>query len=311
MSSFVEEIYQKLLNSGLSEQELDEQLERKAKEFGGFISKQGILFIIAKEYGINIKSPEIDPMLYEEGENGIDYDEFSIKIADVREGMVSIVLLAKILKLYPSREFIRKDGTMGMVASCIIGDNTGEIKVVMWDEKAIAIKSISFREGEIVRVIADYSKIGKNGKLEVHIGRKGKVILAPKDIDLETVTLLDQVIYSGNGENEHIPSNRFSIKALLKQYSYIKKIYGVLHIEEFKEIIKKDDEKTFLLKIILSDDSGSVRVNIWDMYAVEALKLIEEGKTIILKNVSVKLNSYSNEKELVFTKTSSLQVMDR
>lgn len=289
MSSFIKEIFQKLLDSGISKQDLEKQIEKKAKEFGGFMSKQGILFIIAKEHGVNIQSPNIDPNLYEEIEKGVDYDEYTIKIANVKEGMVSVVLLAKILKIFPSHDFIRKDGTKGIVTSCIVGDDSGEIKVVMWNEKAITMKNDTFKEGEIVRVIADYSKRGRNGNLEVHIGKRGIIILAPEDVDSRITKLLEQVTSSQNDYNKKMLSTRFSIKALIEQYSYIKKISGVIHIEEFKEITKKNGEKTILLKLILSDDSGSIRVNIWDIYAVEALKLIEEGNIIMLSNVSVKL----------------------
>jgi len=52
MSTSIDDLYQKLLESGFSEEELERQVHSKAKEFGGFMSKQGILYIIAKENGI-------------------------------------------------------------------------------------------------------------------------------------------------------------------------------------------------------------------------------------------------------------------
>lgn len=68
MSDSVEELYQKLLDSGFSKAELEKQVQNKAKEFGGFMSEQGILFVIAKEKGIQLRSPDIDQQLYEEFE---------------------------------------------------------------------------------------------------------------------------------------------------------------------------------------------------------------------------------------------------
>jgi len=309
MSSSVEELYQKLLESGFSEQELDRQINKKAKEYGGFMTKQGILFIIAREYGINIKSPEIDPAFYEVVDDGIDYNEFTIKIAKVREGMVSIVLLGKILNIVAPHEFKRKDGSIGVVGSCIIGDSSGEIKVVLWDNKAIGMKSESLKEGEIVRVLADYSILNQKGVLEVHLGRKGKIILTPEDINSQTRNQLEKITYSSSKNDIHKPSNTLLIDSLINKYSYIKKIQGMIHIEEFKEIIKKDGEKTFLLKLILSDESGFVRVNIWGMNAVDTLKLVEETCSVQLRNMAVKRNTFTNEKELCFTRNSSLEVL--
>ena len=79
MSISVDELYQKLLDSGISEAELEIQVKNKESEFGGFMSKQGILFIIAKEKGIYIQSPDINEQIYKEFEEEIDYDEFTIE----------------------------------------------------------------------------------------------------------------------------------------------------------------------------------------------------------------------------------------
>lgn len=304
MSSSIEEIYQKLLEKGFSEKELEKEINKKAKEYGGFMSKQGILFIIAKEYGMNIYSPEIETELYQEVEEDINYDEFTIPISNLKEGMENVVLLGKILKFFPPKEFLRKDNSIGAVSSCIIGDNSGEIKVVMWDEKAAAMNNDSFKEGELVRVFSDYIKTNRDGNLEVHVGKKGKIILAPRDINSKIKKKLEKITYKKKEFNNH-----FSINSLIDKYSFIQKLKGQVHIKEFKEITKNDNEKMFLLKLILSDSSGSVCINIWGMNAIDTLKLIEEGDHIIVKNLSVKFNSYTSEKELSFTKDSTLEVV--
>ena len=82
MSISVEELYQKLIESGISEAELEKRVRNKENEFGGFMSKQGILFIIAKENGIFVQSPEISEQEYEAFEEEIDYDEFTIKLSE-------------------------------------------------------------------------------------------------------------------------------------------------------------------------------------------------------------------------------------
>jgi len=74
MSSDIDEIFQKLIEKGLSEEEIEEQVQKKAQQYGGFMSKQGILFIIAKEHGIKLYSPDIDHEIYRQIEDGIDYN---------------------------------------------------------------------------------------------------------------------------------------------------------------------------------------------------------------------------------------------
>lgn len=69
----------------------------------------------------------------------------------------------------------------------------------------------------------------------------------------------------------------------------------------------KNGEKSFLLKLILSDDTASIKVNIWGMDAVECVKNVSDGVYVKLSNVVIKENKYSNEKELNSTKNSRLQ----
>jgi hypothetical protein len=92
MSASINDLYQKLLESGFSEEELERQVQSKAQEFGGFMSKQGILFIIAKENGINLQSPDVNEQFYKEFEEEIDYDDFTIDTSEVKESMTNIVL---------------------------------------------------------------------------------------------------------------------------------------------------------------------------------------------------------------------------
>lgn len=56
MSDSVEELYQQLLDLGMSEEELEKKVKNKVEEYGGFMSKQGVLFIIP----INV-CPKISP----------------------------------------------------------------------------------------------------------------------------------------------------------------------------------------------------------------------------------------------------------
>jgi len=309
MSISVDELYQKLLESGISEAELVKQVLNKESEFGGFMSKQGILFIIAKENGIYVQSPEISEQLYEEFEEEIDYDEFTIELSEIKEEMKKIVLLGKVLQIYETREFSRKDGTGGKVSSFLFGDISQTVKVVLWGDKADLVKNEYFRVNELIRIIGAYCKKGKNNNLEVHLGKRGKIQLSPEITNKNLRLRLDSIkVKSQNGINFNSKSTS-KIKDLVESFSYIKTIQGQVQIEEFKEINKKSGDKTFLLKLFLNDDSATIRVIIWGMLAIECLKIITDYDTVVISNVAVKKNDYTKEKELVFTKNSTLQIV--
>jgi len=309
MSISVDELYQKLLDSGISEAELDKQVQNKESEFGGFMSKQGILFIIAKENGIYIQSPEISEQLYEEFEEEIDYDEFTVELSELNEEMRNIVLLGKILQIYETREFSRKDGTVGKVSSFLFGDTSQTLKVILWGDKADISKNEYFRVNELIRIIGAYCKKGKDNNLEVHLGKRGKIILSPEITNKNLRLRLNSIKVKSQNRRDFKSKSTSKIKDLLESFKYIKTIQGKVQIEEFKEINKKSGEKTFLLKIFLSDDSTTIRVLIWGMIAVECLKIITDHDTVVISNVAVRENDYTREKELVFTKNSTLQIV--
>ena len=307
MSASIDDLYQKLLESGFSEEELERQVQRKAKEFGGFMSKQGILFIIAKENSIQLQSSDINEQFYKEFEEEIDYDDFTIDISEVKESMTNIVLLGKILKIFETREFTRKDGTPGIVGSFLLGDTSQTIKVILWDDKVDINKNKFFRKNELIRIIGGYCRIGRDNSLEVHLGRKGRIVLSPDNVNKNVEKKLNNLEYDQNQIDTS--QNPFTkIKDLIERYKYIKKVQGLIQIEEFKEVNTKTGEKTFLLKLVLSDESKVIRVVIWGMNAIECLKVLSNGDFVEITNLFVKQNTYTDEKELLFTKNSVLRI---
>ena len=309
MSDSVEELYQKLLDSGFSEAELEKQVKNKAKEFGGFMSEQGILFVIAKENGVQLRSPDIDPRLYEMFEEEFDYDDFTVDISEVKESMSNIVLLGKILEVFQAREFTRKDGSAGAVCSFSLADSTKSVKVVLWDAHAKTAKNEYFRIGELVRVIGGYSKVGNNGEIEVHLGRKGKLVLCPKDLSQRVRDKFKSVSIDQTPEKSYKTIPKESLEKLILHDKFISSVKGQVKIEDFKELELKSGEKSFLLSLLLEIESFAIRVKIWGMEAIECLKLVSDGDSVLITNLAVKENSYASEKELVFTKNSTLRII--
>ena len=304
MSASVDELYQKLLALGLSEEELEKKVKNKVEEYGGFMSKQGILFIIARENGLDVRSPDIDDYIYDELEEEVDYDEFTIDILDLREGMSNIVLLGKILEVKKTREFVRRDESVGKVSSFLLGDPTGTVKVVLWDERVDIVKHEYFKSNQLIRVIGGYSKLGQDEALEVHLGRKGTLILSPeingkKREQFEAITVADF--------EETITNNTLEpLSQVIQQNKYITAVKGTVQIEEFKELELKSGDKSFLLSLFLDVDGFTIRVKAWGMKAVECLRVVTDGDLVSITNLIVKESKYTKEKELVFTKNSSV-----
>jgi len=300
-----EKIFEKLLNLGLSEEDISRQVNEKLTEFQGFMTKQGALYLIGKDNGIDLYSS--DPQIQNEIEELIDYNDFMIPIANIIETMSNIVIAGRITEIFGVKSFNKKDGTPGIVGSFVICDKSECIKLVLWNDQTKIMENESFQKDEIIQIIGGYSKMGTTRNLEVHLSRQGKIVLAPNDIVLPEV---ERVRPSFVADKKGVESpTKHTIEEIYKKEGFIKFVKGIVQIEMFKELTLKSGEKSFLLKLVLSDDTASIKVNIWGMKAVEGMKLLSDGVGVKLTNVVIKENNYSNEKELSFTKSSSLELL--
>jgi ssDNA-binding replication factor A large subunit len=310
MSANAEEWYQTLMKEGMSEEEIERALKQKKSEFRGFMTTDGMLYLIAKEHGIALQGTELDPKVYSAAEEEIDYDEFTIPIREVKVGMGNIVLVGKITRIFGLREFNRNDGSVGMVGSFILQDVNDSIKIVAWDEKVKPLQSEFFKEGALMQVIGGYSKTGRDGNPEVHVGKRGKLMLSPENVNTKTKKQLDSIQVKGSAkQNFRTETNKITVplKTLMDENKFISHVEGMVQVEEFKEVTLKSGENTFLLKLLLTDaHDNSARIIIWGEDAVNSLKIVEEGGAYRFHNLMVKDNSYTGEKELSFTRKSSL-----
>jgi len=303
-----DELYQILLKEGFEDEEIEKAIRKKSREFGGFMTQEGMLFLIAKERGINIRNPDFDPEVYHAVEEEIDYDEFTIHISEVSEDMSNIVLLGKIIQKFKINEFTRNDGSIGMVGSFMLQDESDAIKVVAWDEQVKIIQSEYFHEGVLVRIIKGYSKMGRNEELEIHLGRRGKIMLSPEDVSSTVKKRLEILEPSEKIAKKSEIKNSVPLRISMQNEKFIRVVKGIVNVEEFKEITLKSGQDTFLLKLNITDEEDfSARIILWGDDAINCLKMIEEGEGYSFYDLMVKENSYTGEKELSFTKKSSLR----
>jgi len=237
----------------------------------------------------------------------IDPIDFTIPISNITVGMQNIVITGRITEITSEHKFTRKDSSVGKVASFQIRDESAKMKVVLWDDQINIIKNKYFKEGQIIQVVGGYSKKGFKDPIEVHLSKKGKIVLAPEEAKLPKAEV--QVISRPEKKETPAPRSKSTIQDIYSKEGFIKSVSGTIKIDEFKEIIKKGGDKTFLLKFSLSDKTSSIKVNIWGSRATEILPSIEDGKVVRLPNVTVKENTYSNSKELNFTKSSRLEII--
>ena len=168
----IEEIVQKIKsNTGLSEEIIIKKIDEKVSELSGLVSRDGAAHIVANEFGVQ---------LFKSTESG------NMCIKDILPGLRSVSFLARVARIFPTKEFSTPKRS-GKVASFIVGDETGKMRVVFWDTNFIKmLDDGTIKEGDVVRITNCYVKDGING-VEVHAGNRTKVEVNPNTAEAKRV----------------------------------------------------------------------------------------------------------------------------
>jgi len=122
-----------LVDDLLSREEFERRVEEKIRDCGDLVDElSGAMLVVA------------------------DLGRQHVKIHGLVAKSSLFSFFGKVIEKSEPREFDRTDGEKGLVATILVGDETGETRLVLWDEKAMAAEEIE--KGDVLEVI------GKPGK---------------------------------------------------------------------------------------------------------------------------------------------------
>ncbi len=267
--------------TGLTLEEIKIRVEEKKSELKGLISEEGALFIIAKELGIDVKEENRDLL-----------KDIEINISDITPNMKNITLIGRIRDIHRVIEFNKKDGGIGYVGSFLLHDNTGDIRIVLWDDNIKILEDLNFVCNEIVKIINGYAKKGKYNETEIHLGRLGKIILSPEDVDYKKYPKI-------KGEIISLKDINLNQKSIAIEGKIIQKF-------PIKEFIRKTGEKGQVSSLIMVDSTGSIRITFWND-DTKKIDNFRTGEFISINNLNPRLSSLDSKTiELVANSTSTV-----
>ena len=147
-------------NTKMTVGEIETRIDNKLKQLSGLISREGAAHIVANELGVKI------------------FEQLSgkLQIKNILTGMRDVETLGKVLQVYEAREFMRNDA-VSKVASMLIGDETGTIRVVMWGSQADNAANLTLND--VVKVVGGYVR-ENNGRKEIHLNDRSQLLINPK-----------------------------------------------------------------------------------------------------------------------------------
>jgi replication factor A1 len=235
-------------------------------------------------------------------------EERKKKIAELEDGMSSVDVVGRVLRIYEPREFEREDKTIGKVVNLVVGDETGRARVVFWDEDVGLIEKDEVKEGDILKIKKGYVRV-RYDEPEINVGKYGKVILNPPEIEIKEIPDLNE--YKVEIQRKEIEELKEGDRAEIR--GALVEIYDNITVFD-----KKDGKgKGMVINAVIDDGTASMRAAFYDKMAetlmnIPLQRVVEEdvselisdrrkellGKEIIA-TVSVRHSDFSGKDELV------------
>jgi len=259
---------------------LEETIELILKHSSDY-DRKGILRLIdekRQELGPEVVNEESAAMIVAR-ELGIDLQQVSpnarMRVEDITESSRSVTLTAKVVNVGALRTFSKPSGGEGKVASIIVADETGQIRVALWDEMADAIEEGPITLGSVVQIRGAYVKKGLRDALELNLGRMGGIRVLDEyeaeDLDIKTAE-------SKSAQIADLQDRMFDVTLTAR----LDALYGISTFTR-----KSDGAEGKVASATMTDDTGSVRVVFWDQYA-DQMKDAKPGEVIRLSGAYTK-----------------------
>tara|TARA_Y100000310_G_scaffold187381_1_gene187413 strand:+ start:1098 stop:2090 length:993 start_codon:yes stop_codon:yes gene_type:complete len=162
--------------TGLPKEEIEEKVSKKVTQLSDLVSKEGAAHIVANQLGIK---------LFE------NLGERRVKIKEIAKGSSFVNILGRVIAIYGTNKFNR-NGSEGRVASLMVADESGSIRVAIWDDNLInTIDNGELKDGDIIKLGNGYSKDSR-GRLELHLGNRSSLEVNPEGETVGEINLTVQ-----------------------------------------------------------------------------------------------------------------------
>ncbi|MFB6074352.1 MAG: single-stranded DNA binding protein [Haloarculaceae archaeon] len=186
--------------------------------------------------GLEVSVDEAQPD--EDTEVAVD-PEAGATVESLTLGQSDVTLRGLVLDTDSVRTFDRDDGSEGRVANFTLGDETGRVRVTLWDDRADRAEELA--AGTAVEVVDGYVR-ERDGDLELHVGDRGAV----EEIDEEVAFEPDADPIEGVEMDETAD------------------LAGVVRSADPKRTFDRDDGSEGQVRNVrIQDATGDIRVALW------------------------------------------------
>lgn len=146
----------------------------KQNELSGLVSEEGAAYIVARELGLNM----------------IKETKKQLKVNSLVSGLRSVDMVVRIARVFEERQFER-DGKQGSVMNLLVGDETGTVRLSLWNHETDLVKEGKLNEGDAVKISGGWVKTDNRDQLELRLGR-GSIEKVDQEVNLPDRQSMEQ-----------------------------------------------------------------------------------------------------------------------
>ncbi|MFB6204268.1 MAG: hypothetical protein ABEJ75_01350 [Candidatus Nanohaloarchaea archaeon] len=267
-----EDIIQTIVDeTELDEEEVKDKVKNKIEEFEGLVSEEGAIHLVAKEHGVQVSE-----------DNNQD-----LKIENIVPDMRKVHMKARVVRVLEPNTFERDDGDEGKVQNVVLGDDTGTIRLTLWDDQTEIAEKIG--EGDAIELAGAYTIEDNRENAELRLGDSAQVKMADDDEVPEVET------GGGGSETSEVSirevrneNTSYQVQGMLMAVYTSNPFYNIC--PECGTSVREDDDGKYVCKehgevepdkalavsAVLDDGTGNLRVVFFRDQARELLDIDED-----------------------------------
>ena len=212
--------------------------------------------------------------------------KFMTKIGEIAQAQKNekVNIAGVVKKLFPVSTFTRRDASVGKVMRFKLADETDEITVVAWNEKAEELEK-TLKEGIELQIVNAKVKKALMEGLEIHVNQRTYV---------ETLK----------------PAEKFVKIADLKEGLKHVNVEGEVVTNPTLRNVKTSKGETVKLTVLeAKDETGRIWVSAWRKHA-DTVRDLKTGDKVVIKNAYVK-KGFGDQLEISTRGTTSITILSK
>jgi replication factor A1 len=234
------------------------RLEDERRKSGGLISDEVLLRMVAAEFGVEVSNAAFVPLP---------------ALGSLVPGLNDVSVVGRVIALYPAK--VSERNGQSRFAGVLVADKSGIVRVALWGDKAELLDSRKIRVGQVVKLSHGYTREGRFGHVEFHLGEKGSVETL-QEVDAESYPTVLELSTKIGAITSALKNKRVNLVGRVKE---------ILKESTFE---RENSTSGKVLRLVLADETGEVPVVIWNE-KVDEFKEILQKEDAMLQVVNAKV----------------------